>query len=94
VYPCEAIDDTARLNKRRPFGTWTSISATTIAQAITATYAPGFSAAGIAAALPLVTITFDGSTSFMGCLAQLATLIGGYCNAEDGIVYLFLTTRA
>jgi hypothetical protein len=38
-----------------------------------------------------VTITFDGETSFMGCLAQLATLIGGYCNADDGIVSLFLT---
>lgn len=90
AYPCTAIDDTARVNKRRPFGTFTNISATTVAQYLV-TFAPGFSAAGIAASLPLVTITFDGSTSFMGCLAQLATLMGGYCNAEDGIVYLFLT---
>jgi hypothetical protein len=91
VYPCTAIDDTGRANKKRPFGTWTNISATTVAQALVSAFAPGFSAAGVVAALPTVTITFDGSTSFMGCLAQLATLIGGYCNAEDGVVSLFLT---
>jgi hypothetical protein len=90
-YPCSAIDDTARLNRRRPFGTWTNISATTIAQYLVATFAPGFSAAGIEAALPLVTITFDGSTTLMGCLAQLASLIGGYCFADDNVAFLFLT---
>jgi hypothetical protein len=91
AYPCTAIDDTARLNKRRPFGTWTNISATTIAQSLVTNFAPGFTSTGVAASLPTVTITFDGSTSFMGCLMQLATLIGGYCNAVDGVVYLFLS---
>lgn len=91
VYPCTAVDDTFRVNKRRPFGTFTNVSATTVAQTLVSSDAPGFSASGIAASLPTVTITFDGSTSFMGCFAQLATLIGGYCNAEDGVVSLFLT---
>src|SRR4026209_139103 len=32
VYPCTAVDDTFRVNKRRPFGTFTNVSATTEAQ--------------------------------------------------------------
>jgi len=91
AYPCRAVDDTGRINKRRPFGTFTTVSATTVAQTLVAQFAPGFSAAGIAAALPLVTITFDGSLPFMGALARLAKLIGGYCNVDDGVVYLFLS---
>jgi hypothetical protein len=94
AHPCTAIDDTARLNKRRPFGTWVNVSATTIAQYLVANFAPGFTDTGIEAALPLVTITFDGSATFMTCLFQLATLVGGYCNVVDGVVYLFLTDVA
>jgi hypothetical protein len=91
AYPVTAIDDTARVNKHLPFGTFVNVSATTVAQTLTASFAPGFSSSGVAASLPLVTITFDGSATFMGCLARLATLIGGYSNVEDGVVKLFLT---
>lgn len=88
---CSAIDDTGQANWQRPFGTWTDTSATTIASAITNTYALGLTTGGIAAGLPTVTITFDGSASFIACLTQLATAIGGYAKVEDGQVYLFLT---
>jgi len=84
-----AIDDTARANRRRPFGTWVQTSATTIAQTITTTYAPDFSTAGIAGALPAVSIVFDGSDTFIAALTRLATAIGGYAKVEDSIVYLF-----
>jgi len=89
VWPCTAIDYTARANRRRPFGTWVSVSATTIAQYITAVFAPGFTSTYIAAGLPLVSIVFDGSADFIGCLSQLATAIGGYCKIDDLDVYLF-----
>jgi len=89
-----AIDDTGRANARRPFGAWLNTSATTIAQTITATYAPGFWSGGIAANLPTVSIVFDGADLFIACLARLANAIGGYCKIEDGTVYLFLTDTA
>jgi hypothetical protein len=41
VYPCTGIDDTARANRRRPFGKWLNVSATTIANYLVATFAPG-----------------------------------------------------
>jgi hypothetical protein len=85
-----AIDDTARANQRRPFGTWVDTSATTIAQAMTATFAPGFSSAGIEAGLPLVSIVLDGADTFIAALTRLASLIGGYAKVEDGTIYLFL----
>ena len=82
-----AIDDSAI--PWRPFGTWVDTSATTIAQAITATYALGFTATGVEAGLPLVSIVFDGSETFIACLARLATAVAGYCKIEDRVVYLF-----
>jgi hypothetical protein len=91
AWMCNAIDDTARANYRRPFGTWVSVSASTIADSLVADFAPSLSDAGIEAGLPAVTITFDGSATFIACFARLAEAIGGYCKVEDGVVYLFLT---
>jgi Concanavalin A-like lectin/glucanases superfamily len=84
-----AIDDTARANARRPFGTFVDTSATDIAQDISAQCAPAFSVAGIAPDLPPVSIVFDGSDTFIAALSRLANAIGGYCKVEDGTVYLF-----
>lgn len=91
VYPCTAIDDTSRANNRRPFGTWTLISATTIAQYLVTTYAPGFTSVNVQASLATVTITFDGSEDMGSCLARLATMIGGYFYWEDGDLHFFTT---
>ena len=90
-----AIDDTARANAKRPFGTWTEISASTIAQTITAQFTT-LSPAGIATGLPAVSMTFDGSDTLIASLVRLANAIGGYAKVEDGVVYLFLedTTEA
>jgi len=94
IWNVTAIDDTAAANRRRPFGTWFETSATTIAQSLTSTYAPGFSSAGIAAGLPAVTIVFDGADPFIACLTRLATAVGGYCKVEQGTVYLFTADTA
>ena len=90
-----AIDDTARANAKRPFGTWVEISASAIAQAITAQFTT-LSPAGIAPNLPAVSMTFDGSDTTIAALVRLANAIGGYAKVEDGVVYLFLedTTEA
>jgi hypothetical protein len=91
-WPVTCIDHTFSLNKRRPFGTWTTVSATTIAQTIVSQYAPGFTAAHVQAGLPLVSINFDGAADFMTCLGQLATAIGGFADVDASQnVWLFQT---
>jgi hypothetical protein len=76
LYPASLIDQTFRLNKRRPFGTWTNVSASTIARYLVATFAPaGFTSTHVDDGLPAVTITFDGSQDFMSCMRALATAI-------------------
>jgi len=92
LHPVTAIDDTARANRKRPLRPYVNVSATTIAQELIATYAPGFSSAGVEAGLPLVSINFDGSEGGMkGCLTALAKLVGGYWYFENKTLYLFIT---
>jgi hypothetical protein len=86
---CE--DYTYLLNRRRVFGTWTNVSASTVARAILASFTSGFSNAGIVDALPLVTVTFIGET-VMDALATIAGLVGGYTKVDYGkVVWLFIT---
>ena len=92
LHPVTAIDDTARANRRRPLVPFVNVSATTIAQYLVATYAPGFSSAGVEANLPAVSITFDGSEAGMkGCLTALAKLIGASWYFENKTLYFFVT---
>jgi len=92
LHPCTAIDDTARANRKRPLGLFTNVSATTIAQTLISTYAPGYSSAGVELGLPPVSINFDGSEGGMkGCLTALAKIIGGYWYFENRTLYLFIT---
>jgi hypothetical protein len=94
VYPCQAIDDTAQFNQRRPYGSWVNTSASTVALALCAAFAPAFETTRIAAGLPLVTITYDGSETMISALARLAAMIGAYTKVEDMAVYLFQTDDA
>ena len=92
VHPVTAIDDTARANRRRPLIPYVNVSATLVAQSLIATYAPGFSAAGVEANLPAVSITYDGSEGGMkGGLTALAKLIGAYWYFENKTLYFFVT---
>lgn len=89
VYPTKATDDLERLKRRRPFGTWANISATTIVQALVASFAPGFTTTNVQAGLPALSINLDGAEGFDGALKQIAGLIGGYYYIEDLDVHLF-----
>ena len=92
IHPVTAIDDTARANRKRPLRPYVNVSASTIARDLIATYAPGFSSAGVESNLPAVSINFDGSEGGMkGCLTALAKLIGGYWYFENKTLYLFVT---
>lgn len=75
LYPATLIDHTFRANKRRPFGTWTNVSASTIGRYLVSVFADGFTANGIQNDLPEVSINFDGLADFMTCFRALATAI-------------------
>lgn len=89
AYDVFAIDDTARANARLPFGSWTNVSATTVAQELVETFAPAFTATHVQADLPLVSVNFDGTEGMNGAMRQLAALIGGYFYWEDFDLHLF-----
>jgi len=90
AYPCNAIDDTARANRSRPFGTWTNVSATDVAIQILQQFAPGFTYAHVQNNLPPVSIILDGTEGMSGALKQITTQIGGYFYFEDTDLHLFI----
>ena len=89
IYQVSAIDDTERLNRIRPYGAWVNTSASIVAETIVNRFAPGFTVKGIQPNLPPVSVNFDTSEGFDGCLKQLAKLIGGYFYVENLDVHLF-----
>jgi hypothetical protein len=89
-WPSTAIDDTAAANRRRPFGSWVDVSASTVAAAL-ATFAPAGFTTRIDAGLPAVTFICDGSETVIAALVRLANLVGGYAKIENKTVYLFIT---
>jgi hypothetical protein len=91
VYPCQAIDDTPLANRKLPYGKFVGTSATIVAQTLVSTFAPGFTAGGVQAGLPAVSVNFDATEGMDGCLRQLAKLIGGYFYWDDKVLHLFTT---
>ena len=61
AWDCEAVDDTNRADWRRPFGAWEGVSASQMAADLVSQFAPGFTAAGVQAGLPPVTVYLAGS---------------------------------
>jgi hypothetical protein len=88
-HPCTAIDETPRANRYVPFGSWTNVSATTIAQYLIATFAPGFTTVNVQQNLPPISVNFDGTEGMNGALTQIAKLIGGYFYYEQFDLHLF-----
>lgn len=93
AWDAKLIDYTFLLNRRRPFGTWVDVSATTIGRYVVAVFGPGFTANGIEEGLPNVTINFDGLADFGSCMTTLAAAFNGqYAGPDyDKDVHLFLT---
>lgn len=90
VYACSATDDTMRADYRRPFGYYQNVSATDVAIDLMARFAPGLTANHVQPGLAAVTVAFDGSEGFNGCLRAITKIIGGYFYWEDGDLHLFL----
>jgi hypothetical protein len=88
-WPADAVDDLARAGKRLPFGTWTNLSATTVAQQLVSTFAPGFTTTHVQAGLPPVSVVLNGTEGMGGALQQIAKLIGGYYYWENKDLHLF-----
>lgn len=71
------VDFTWSMNKRRPFGTWRNVSASTVVRELIAKYAPGFTTNHVQTKLAPVTLTLDGSTDLVTVLSNIAAAIGG-----------------
>jgi hypothetical protein len=90
VYACSATDDTMRADHRRPFALFQNMSATLVATELVRQFAPGLTATHVQSDLAPVTVAFDGSEGFNGCLRAVTKIIGGYFYWEDGDLHLFL----
>lgn len=79
------------LNKRRPFGCFTNVSASVVAEALRVRFAPSdFSGAGIQAGLPNITVTFDGTLDYSGCMSVICARIAGRFKVDrDKVIHLF-----
>jgi hypothetical protein len=71
-----AIDATWRLNKYRPFGMFFDVSASDIAVALLADFAPGFTTDHVQTTLAPITIAFDGTQTMGECLTAICQAIG------------------
>jgi len=90
VYACSATDDTMRADNRRPFAYYPNLSASTVVADLVARFAPGLTATHVQADLPAVTVAFDGTEGFNGCLRAIAKIVGAYFYWEDGALHFFL----
>jgi len=80
------------LNKRRPFGCFTNVPADEVAQTLRVGFAPpDFSGAGIVPGLPAITVEFDGSLDYTGCMSVICSRLGGakFKVDRDKVIYLF-----
>lgn len=71
------VDWTWSMNRKRPFGSWRSTSASTVVKELIAKYAPGFTTNYVQTNLAKVTITLDGSDDLGTVLSKIANAIGG-----------------
>lgn len=91
VFDTTVADYLWLLNKRRPFGCFTNVSASVVAQSLLDNFAPAdFSGAGIVAGLPNITVSFDGSIDFSGCMSIICSRIAGHFRVDrDKVLHLF-----
>ena len=76
VWHVSAIDRTARLNAKRPFGTYNNTSATDVVIDLVTRYAPDFTTAHVQTGLARISVVFDGDQDFATCLSLIAQKIG------------------
>lgn len=78
--------NTWMFNKRRPYGTYTNVSASEVVKDLVARYAPAFTTTFVQTNLALVTVSFDGTQDLATCVGDVARLIGSghfYLNRYD-----------
>ena len=89
VWNCTAQDFLFFLNRRRPFGTYTNVSASEIVIDLITRYAPSFSTSFVQTKLALVTVSLDGTRTMGETFDAIAQAIGGGRWYLDGYVVHF-----
>lgn len=77
VWDVTCIDFTWSLNKRRPYGTYSGVSASEIVKDLVARFSQGFTTEYVQSDLASISILFDGTQDFNTCLNRIAEAIGG-----------------
>lgn len=92
VHDLDVADYLWLLNKRRPFATFVDTPADVVAMYLFNNFAPfGYTASGIVADLPNVTVTFDGTQTYTECMSEIASQIAGHFRVDhQKIISLFL----
>jgi hypothetical protein len=74
----DLVDPTWQFNRLIPFDTFEAVSASTVIADLVAAFAPDFSTGThVQSGLPAITVEFDGSQNFSGCMDTICDLIGG-----------------
>lgn len=91
AWVCDCLDYTFLLNRRRPTGIYTSVSASTVFTSLITNFSSGFTS-GVPSGLPTVSISFDGSLTFAQCLTDLCNTIGYKWKVDYGrVLRVFIT---
>jgi hypothetical protein len=86
-----ASDYGVLLNRRLVWGTYTNVSATSVAYDLLIRFSGGFGGVHVAVGLPAITLTLDG-VNLSAALTEIANLIGGYWYVDySKDVHLFVT---
>lgn len=77
VWECQAADFQYMMNKYRPIGSFTSVSASEVVRTLMGKYATDFDLTYVQSKLAFVTLTFDGTKTMSEVLDVIAKAIGG-----------------
>jgi len=74
AFQVNAVDYTAKLNRKLPIGAYVDVSATEVVRDLVTRFAPGFTTAHVQTGLITITISFDGSKDFTTCLSEVCAM--------------------
>lgn len=93
IFHVTSQDYTFFLNRRRPFGCYNNVSATTVVTDLFTRFTSGLTL-DVEAGLPAVSIELDGTLDFSAALTNIVTLIGGHWRFEGTQLKVFVTETA
>ena len=89
AWDVETLDQTALLRRAYPSGAWVDVAADTILGSLLATDAPAFSAAGVEAGLPPVTLLLNGTRDLWAIITDVCNKCGAKAFLDGLTLHVF-----